>query len=182
MIKIITSIIAIYLLYYAGNVVYDLFLKKDSSKKSDETEEYSLTEFSGDKKSKVQKIEIDDVENINTPNSFNKKDLFSANQEEQQDERRDLDHFRKKFESEQDIDDFYNVPEIHEKPNEKEQKETVSLDSQQENTIQEKEKKEIPSPNLDALHKQFKDFLNLAETSVQVLSEQNGYKVYQSMI
>ena len=182
MIKIITSIIAIYLLYYAGNVVYDLFLKKDSSKKPDETEEYSLTEFSEDNKSKVQKIEIDDVENINTPNSFNKKELFPANQEEQQDENRDLDHFRKKFESEQDIDDFYNVPEINEKPNEKEQKETVSLDSQQEDIVQEQEKKEIPSPNLDALHKQFKDFLNLAETSVQVLSDRDGYKVYQSMI
>lgn len=182
MIKIITSIIAIYLLYYAGNVVYDLFLKKDSSKKPDETEEYSLTVFSEDNKSKEQKIEIDDVENINTPNSFNKKEPFPADQEEQQDESRNLDYIRKKFESEQDIDDFYKIPEIHEKPNEKEQKETVPLDSQQENILQEQEKKEIPSPNLDALHKQFKDFLNLAETSVQVLSEQNGYRVYQSMI
>lgn len=182
MIKIITSIIAIYLLYYAGNVVYDLFIKKDSSKKPDDTEEYSLTEFSEENKNEVQKIEIDDVESINTPNSFNKKELFQVNLEEQQDESRDLDYIRKKFESEQDIDDFYNVPEIHEKPNEKEKKETVSLDSQQENTVQEQEKKEISSPNLDALRKQFKDFLNLAETGVQVLSEQNGYKVYQSMI
>jgi hypothetical protein len=182
MIKIITSIIAIYLLYYAGNVLYDLFLKKDSSKKTDETEEYSLTEFSEEDKNEVQKIEIDDVESINTPNSFNKKELFPVNQEEQQDESRDLNHIRKKFESEQDIDDFYNVPVIQEKPNEKEQKETISLDSQQEEIVKEQEKKEIPSPNLDALHKQFKNFLNLAETSVQVLSEHNGYKVYQSMI
>lgn len=182
MIKIITSIIAIYLLYYAGNVLYDLFLKKDSSKKTDETEEYSLTEFSEENKNEVQKIGIDDVENINTPNSFNKKELFAVNHEEQKDENRDLDYIRKKFESEQDIDDFYNVPETHEKPNEKEQKETVSLDSQQENIIQEQEKKEIPAPNLDALHKQFKDFLNLAETSVQVILNQDGHKVYQSMI
>ncbi|UMQ41541.1 hypothetical protein MKS83_19415 [Chryseobacterium sp. Y16C] len=182
MIKIITSIIAIYLLYYAGNVLYDLFLKKDSSKKTDETEEYSLAEFSEDNKNEVRKIEIDDVESINTPNSFNKKELFPANQVEKQDESRDLDYIRKKFESEQDIDDFYNVPEIQEKPNEKEQKETVSPDTQQEDIGQEQEKKEIPSPNLDALHKQFKNFLNLAETSVQVLSERNGYRVYQSMI
>jgi hypothetical protein len=54
MIKIITSIIAIYLLYYAGNVLYDLFLKKDSSKKTDETEEYSLTEFSEENKTKYK--------------------------------------------------------------------------------------------------------------------------------
>ena len=182
MIKIITSIIAIYLLYYAGNVVYDLFLKKDSSKKPDETEEYSLTEFSEENKNEVHRIEIDDVENINTPNSFNKKELFPVNQEEQKDESRDLDYIRKKFESEDDIDDFYNVPEIQEKPNEKEQKETISLDSQQEDIVREQEKKEIPSPNLDALNKQFKNFLNLAETSVQVILNQDGHKVYQSMI
>lgn len=182
MIKIITSIIAIYLLYYAGNIVYDLFLKKDSSKKPDETEEYSLTEFSEENKNEVHRIEIDDVENINTPNSFNKKELFPANEEEQQYESRDLDYIRKKFESEQDIDDFYNVLEKHEKPNEKEQKKTISLDSQQEDIVQEQEKKESSSPNLDALHKQFKDFLNLAETSVQVILNQDGHKVYQSMM
>ncbi|WP_312076314.1 hypothetical protein [Chryseobacterium sp.] len=182
MIKIITSIIAIYLLYYAGNVLYDLLLKKDSSKKPDETEEYSLAEFSEDNKNEVRKIEIDDVENINTPNSFNKKELFPANQEEQQDEIRDLDDIRKKFESEQDIDDFYNVPKIYEKSYEMEQKETVAYDSQKENSIQAQEIKGIASPNLDSLHKQFKNFINLAETNVQVISSLDGYKVYQSMI
>lgn len=180
MIKIITSIIAIYLLYYAGNVLYDLFLKKDSSKKTDETEEYSLTEFSEENKNEVQRIEIDDVENINTPNSFNQKELSPANQEIQ-DETHDLDHFRKKFESEEDIDDYNNIPEISERTKENNHNETASLDSAQiEN--QNQEKKEAESPKFKSFHRQFKNFLNLAETNVQVLSDLDGYKVYQSMI
>ena len=54
MIKIITTIIAVYLLYYAGNMVYDLFLKKDNSGRSEETEEYSLTEFSEKDKNEIK--------------------------------------------------------------------------------------------------------------------------------
>ncbi|SHM77832.1 hypothetical protein SAMN05444360_11777 [Chryseobacterium carnipullorum] len=180
MIKIITTIIAVYLLYYAGNFVYDLFLKKDNSGRPEETEEYSLMEFSEKDKNEIQQVGIDDVENINTPNSFNQKELSPSNQE-MQDETRDLDHFRKKFESEQDIDDYNNIPEISERTKENNHKETASLDSAQiEN--QNQEKKEAESPKLKSFHRQFKNFLNLAETNVQVLSDRDGYKVYQSMI
>jgi hypothetical protein len=75
MTKIIISIISVYLLYYAGNIIYDLFLKKDISKHQDETEEYSLNDFLDNNTTEVKEVSIDDVENINTPNSFNKKEL-----------------------------------------------------------------------------------------------------------
>lgn len=181
MIKIITTIIAVYLLYYASNIVYDLFLKKDSSGRQDETEEYSLTEFSERDKNEIQKIGIDDVENINTPNSFNKKEL-SSDSEEEHNETRDLEHFRKKFESEQDIDDFNTVQGIEEKPVEINKNETTDFDSIQTQDNQNEEKKETNFPNRNSYQKQFKNFLNLAETNVQVLSNRDGYKVYQSMI
>lgn len=181
MIKIITTIIAVYLLYYAGNIVYDLFLKKDSSGRQDETEEYSLTEFSERDEKEIQKVGIDDVENINTPSSFNLKDLTPDTQVEQE-ETRDLEQFRKKFESEKDIDDFNIVPGIEEKSVEIAKNETTDLDSIQTQDDQNQERKEIYAPNLNSYHKQFKNFLNLAETNVQVLSNRDGYKVYQSMI
>ncbi|WP_144281049.1 hypothetical protein [Chryseobacterium echinoideorum] len=182
MIKIIISIVAVYLLYYSGNIVYDLFLKKDYSGKKEETEEYLLIGFSEKNTNKVQEVRIDDVENIKTPNSFNKKEVVPSVQEEQQNDSRDLDYIRRKFESEQEIDDFYNVSEVHEKVYEMEQNETLSRDSQQEKIIKEQEKKDISSPNLDSLNKQFKNFINLAETNVQVISSLDGYKVYQSLI
>lgn len=181
MIKIITTIIAVYLLYYAGNMVYDLFLKKDNSGRPEETEEYSLMEFSEKDKNEIQQVGIDDVENINTPSSFNKKDLSSDSQDEQ-DEIRDLEHFRKKFESEQDIDDFNTAPQIIEKSVEINKNETADLDSIQTQDGQHEENKETNSLNRYSYHQQFKNFLNLAETNVQVLSNRDGYKVYQSMI
>lgn len=171
MIKIITTIIAIYLLYYAGNIVYDLFLKRDNSVIQDETEEYSLTEFSEKLKTEVKEVGIDDVENINTPNSFSRKELFPINQDDHHD-LRDLDYWRNKFELEQDIDSFDNELEINDRP----PKENLDLDSE------EKDTKVISFPKSDFFSKQFKNFLNLAETNVQVLSERDGYKVYQSMI
>lgn len=174
MIKIITNIIVVYLLYYAGNMVYDIFLKKDSSGKQDETEEYSLTEFPERDQNEIQQVGIDDVGNINTPNSFNQKEISPDNQEIQ-DETRDLDHFRKKFESEQDIDEFNSDSGTEEKPEENEQREI-------EEDVKNHEKIEIVSAKRISLHKQFRNFLNLAETNVQVLSDLDGYKVYQSMI
>jgi hypothetical protein len=39
MIKIFITILAVYLLYYAGNILYDLFLKKDTVLKDEEGEE-----------------------------------------------------------------------------------------------------------------------------------------------
>ncbi|WP_312824817.1 hypothetical protein [Epilithonimonas sp.] len=171
MIKIITTIIAIYLLYYTGNIIYDLFLKRDNSGKQDESEEYSLTEFSEKIKTEVKEVGIDDVENINTPNSFSRKELFPFNQDDQH-ELRNLDYWRNKFELEQDIDSFDNQPEIRDK----QEKENLDFDSEEKNT------EVISFPKNDSFSKQFKNFLNLAETNVQVLSERDGYKVYQSMI
>lgn len=167
MTKIIISIISVYLLYYAGNIIYDLFLKKDISKNQDETEEYSLNDFLDNNTTIVKEVSIDDVENINTPNSFNKKEL-SPVREEEQDENRDLEYWRNKFESENDIDSFNEVAE----PKEVEEISTVE---QIENT---------PTPKLkdQSYYNQFYQFLNLAETSVQVLADRDGYKVYQSLI
>lgn len=181
MIKIITTIIAVYLLYYAGNIVYDLFIKKDNSVKKDDSEEYSLAEFSEKHKDEIQQVHIDDVENINTPGSFNKEELFKDNHE-LQDETRDLAYFRTKFESEQDIDDLIINSEVPEKLKEKEKEEVADLDSKQEGSRKNNEETEAKLPKLSSYHQQFKNFLNLAETSVQVLSDREGYKVYQSMI
>ncbi|ATN07237.1 hypothetical protein CRN76_18425 [Chryseobacterium indologenes] len=99
MIKIFLTILVLYLLYYAGNIVYELFLKKDPELKEEEAEEYALTTFSEIDANEIKSVSIDDVEQLNTPNSFNTKEIFSSNDEEP-DEPHDLEHWRKKFESE----------------------------------------------------------------------------------
>lgn len=177
MTEIIIIIIAVYLFYYAVNIIYDLFLKKDNSLKQDDTEEYSLTEFAEKDKNEIKGVGIDDVENINTPESFNKRDLFPT-KEAEQDQDRDLDHWRNKFESEQDIDTFEDIPDRREQPY-----------HQKENSIPDKIEIDQDAVNKDraptkiiSYQEQFHQFLSLAETSVQVISDHDGYKIYQSVI
>ena len=50
MTKIIITILAIYLFYYAGNIIYDLYFKKDNSEKKEEIEEFILNEFAENNK------------------------------------------------------------------------------------------------------------------------------------
>lgn len=193
MIKIFITILAIYLLYYAGNIVYDLFLKKDSSKRDEESEEYALTEFTGNNTA-IKQVSIDDVEHLNTPSSFSSKELFSSTVEER-DEPHDLEDWRKKFESEQDIDAFEVAPPIDEQS--MESKEVPEDDWAAQEIVQDTEKRMSSNPtsdiadNVDSrpekgspalkLKQQFNQFLSLAETQVQVLADRDGFKVYHSI-
>lgn len=195
MIKIFLTILIVYLLYYAGNIVYDLFLKKDSASKEEEAQEYALKALTEQDKAEIKAVSIDDVEHLNTPNSFNTKEPFSSNGQEP-DEPHDLEHWRRKFESEQDIDNFEIAPQIDEQLTES--KEVPQDDWVEEEIVQGTEngistdptsviadnadsRPENESPSLK-LRQQFNQFLSLAETQVQVLSDRDGFKVYHSMI
>lgn len=194
MIKIFLIILAIYLIYYAGNIVYDLFLKKDSAAKEEEAQEYALTALTEQDKAEIKAVSIDDVEHLNTPNSFNTKEQFSSSEREP-DEPHDLEHWRQKFESEQDIDAFETMSEMDENSTEKEiskyqpsEQEAIQRDEtkeflatpfeKEENTHSEHKKEDT----VLKLKQQFNQFLSLAETQVQVLSDRDGFKVYHSMI
>jgi len=196
MIKIFLTILAVYMLYYAGNIAYDLFLKKDSSQQEEEGEEYSLTEFNGNNTA-IQEVTIDDVEHLNTPGSFSTREPFSSTQEEPN-EPHDLEDWRRKFESEQDIDAFQTEPQIDEQLTEP--KEVPEDDSAEQENIQDGEKRALSDPNpisdidtnVDSerenespslkLKQQFYQFLSLAETQVQVLADSDGFKVYHSLL
>lgn len=194
MIKIFLTILIVYLLYYAGNIVYDLFLKKDSASKEEEAQEYALKALTEQDKAEIKAVSIDDVEHLNTPNSFNAKELFSSNGQEPE-EPHDLDHWRQKFESEQDIDAFETMPEMY--GNSTDPKEISQHDLVEQQDIQTIEERELKDPdsNNDSSHsqhekedaalklkQQFNQFLNLAETYVQVVSDRDGFKVYHSLI
>ncbi|WP_312390032.1 hypothetical protein [Chryseobacterium sp.] len=175
MIKISLCILAVYLLYYAGNILYDLFLKKEKEVYKEETEVFSLSEISERYEDLTKNVGIEDVENLNTPKSFN-KNLLHPEAIEGKEERQDLEHLREQFESEQDIDNF----QIEEKIDEEQPKISEALPSHKEETI--------PNQNTDGRSltatqsnkDKFRDLLNLAETSVQLISNIDGYKIYQS--
>jgi hypothetical protein len=68
MLKYSLILIGIYVLYYGGNIVYDLFLKK--RKQPLPMKEFSLVSFAKTESPPESRIEIDDVENIELRNPF----------------------------------------------------------------------------------------------------------------
>ena len=104
MIKFSLLLLTAYVLYYAGNIIYDLFLKKAPNTNQEESEVFSLSDFT-DKKEDAKIVGIEDVENLNTPKSFTKKEVIPKPSSEDE-ERLSLDELRQRFESEQDLDDI----------------------------------------------------------------------------
>lgn len=104
MTKFLVALLALYVLYYIGNIVYDLFFKKKSTLITEEVDIFSLAEFEEENRADVVTVGIDDVENLNTPKSFTRKEF--PIDIEQSGERENIEVWRQKFESEQNIDQF----------------------------------------------------------------------------
>jgi hypothetical protein len=194
MIKISLCILAVYLMYYAGNILYDLFLKKERETYKEETEEFSLSEISEQYEDLTKNVGIEDVENLNTPKSYN-KNIIHADITEGNDERQDLEHLRELFESEQDLDEFDNPSkkdstEIENRPYpQKAELSDASFDQKEEmpdeieNEKPNKTEISEATANIDKETSRIKDWkamLNLSETLVQMVANYDGYKVYQS--
>ncbi|MHC6199186.1 hypothetical protein [Elizabethkingia miricola] len=152
--KIVIIITVLYLLYYGGNIIYDLLLKKEIIVITDETEEFTLSDFAEKNKEEIQGVGIEDVENLNTPKSFTTNSETISVKNDSPEERPDIDEWREKFEAEENIDRYDSNPHPP--------------------LTQHQKEKPIPKST------DWKKMLNLAETSVQVIANNNGHKVYQS--
>ena len=197
MIKISLCILAVYLMYYAGNIAYDLFLKKEKGTDKEETEEFSLSEISEQYEDSARNIGIEDVENLNTPKSFQKNQIHS-DFAEGKDERQDLEYLRELFESEKDLDEANNAPkkdsseiESQSYPEKTEsievyldQSETTSTEQESQQPIEEFQQNRVSDKKDEKTSKanDWKKMLNLSETMVQLVANENGYKTYQSIM
>ena len=197
MIKISLSILAVYLMYYAGNILYDLFLKKEKAIHKEETEEFSLSAISEQYEDLTATIGIEDVENLNTPKSFQKNQIHS-DFSEGKDERQDLEYLRELFESEQDLDEPDNPSKKDYAENENQsysektesneihldQSETTATENESQKPIEEFQQNRISDKKDEKTSKtnDWKKMLNLSETMVQLVANHNGYKTYQSIM
>lgn len=168
---------AVYLMYYAGNILYDLFLKKDKEHYKEESEEFSLSEISEQYEDLTKNVGIEDVENLNTPKSFS-KNIIHPDSLEGKEERQDLQHLREQFESEQDIDNFQIDKEIYE--DQSGIFENLPNHNDENLPYQDTDKSSLTASKTNT--DKFRNLLNLAETSVQLISNNNGYKTYQSIM
>ena len=155
--KFLIIIGIIYFLYYAGMIIYDLFIKKEVVVNPDDTQVFSVGDYAEENREELKAVEIEDVENINTPKSYIKKEISRI--DETTEESPDIDELRKKFEAEESIDFEISREE----------------DIQKEETIE-----SVPQNGKDDTKKtNFHELLNLAETQVQVVASQDGRKIYQ---
>lgn len=112
--KLIGIIVVLYVLYYAGNIIYDLFLKKEKVIEGDE----ELEEFHGEvrpEQSEVVQVSQDEVEEMNMPSSYQNNVSVSAlddNQQEQEQEwseeilQETTNDLQKRYEEEQRLNNF----------------------------------------------------------------------------
>lgn len=145
-----------YFLYYAGMIIYDLFIKKEVVVNPDDTQVFSVGDYAEENREELKAVGIEDVENINTPKSYIKKEISRI--DETTEESPDIDELRKKFEAEESIDFEISREE----------------DIQKEETIE-----SVPQNGKDDKKTNFHELLNLAETQVQVVASQDGRKIYQ---
>ena len=178
MIKYSLILLAAYFLYYAGNILYDLFLKKEKIIHVDLTEEFSLGSFAQTDAEPPSRIGIEDVENLSTPKSFLKKEL-DFQKPSSTNEQLDLEEMRKRFEAEQDIDDMPTpVNDTKSVAVEKSQSDHTSHPQDMLDKLVEHSKQEKAEPKKS----HWKELLNLSETTVQMVANYDGQKVYHSVI
>mgnify|MGYP005613275399 FL=1 len=178
MLKYSLILLGAYLLYYAGNIVYDLFLKKEKTLRTDATEEFSLADFAKSENLPPSSIGIEDVENIRTPKSFLKSEIPISKAQNTFEKNPDLEELRRRFESEQDIDGFDNDDEPVKNTTENTEVIQSKNNENHQNQIQEEQASSIQKSNRNKWHQ----LLNLAETSVQMISHNDGYKIYHSIM
>ena len=152
MIKLSLILVTIYIVYYAGIIVFDLFFQKEKVIITDISEEFSLVD--------IQKEE--DVEPMITPKTFETKAEFF---ETSSDAEADIEDLRKKFEAEEELEKTSAISELI-----NEEKEIVP--KQEENEETEKQQN-----NAD-----WKSLMKLSETSVQMVANYEGQKVYHSIL
>lgn len=178
MLKYSLILLGAYLLYYAGNIVYDLFLKKEKTLHTDATEEFSLADFAESESLPPSSIGIEDVENIRTPKSFLQSEIPMPQAQNTFEENPDLDELRRRFESEQDLDGFDQLEEPVKNTTENTEAIQSKNNENHQNQIQEEQALSIQKSNKNKWHQ----LLNLAETSVQMISHNDGYKIYHSIM
>lgn len=187
MTKFLIILIALYVLYYIGNIVYDLFIKKESTLVTEESDVFSLAEFEEQNRDDVTTVGIEDVENLNTPKSFTKRDFPVSN--DLSEDREDIEVWRQRFESEQNINSFESgilaneeeeiasVKIIEEYSNN--QGDTEDEDDHNNNTDKSLEVANIQVPR-KVDNAQFREMFNQAETIVQTIEHEDGRKVFQN--
>lgn len=169
---IITGLL--YLLYYTGNVVYDLFIKKQIvSSNENDGELISLENIIEEIPNSVTNIYEDEVENLNLPSSYDYNEMELPNDDGES----FINHH---YEEEQEIENFYIKDQQEGDGQEVRQSFLSSLNSVigGKNSEVSQDKEIIPTVISDEM---FRNFFEKASRHIVVGSE-SGQSFYKSSL
>lgn len=150
-----TLVIVTYIAYYAINIIYDLFIKKESKVNDAGLDEIVIAE----ENYAAQNISIDEVERVSPPDSFMINEMYSENGDEHVD--LDLDFLEKKYEEEELLDNAFSENSANEI-----EEDGSDSTSKLRDQFEDGEDISINSPmknNKNMSKEQFEDFLKLAK-------------------
>ena len=169
---IITGLL--YLLYYTGNVVYDLFIKKQIVNSNENDGELIILEnIIEEIPSSVTNIYEDEVENLNLPSSYDYEEMELPNNDGES-------FISTHYEEEREIENFYTKDLQEEDGQEVRQSFLSSLSSVigSKNSEVSQEKEIIPTVISDEM---FRNFFEKASRHIVVGSE-SGQSFYKSSL
>jgi len=181
--KVILFILVGYVLYYAVNIIYDLFFANAKTVASQE--EGQLVSMSkDDDPPDIRRIDIDDVENVEVPKSYivDEAELYDDNDTPTN---YDAEAFRTNYEEEKELE-HYSSSQSEKQLLEQENQEKKLFVSHFLNGIRTPAEtiisntKEVISNALDT--DKFDDFLNIATSHVVLSSNIDGHKVFKSTL
>lgn len=189
--KVILITGILYLLYYAGNIVYDLFIKKPIVVHNEnEGELISIGAILENESEPVKNIREEEVEDLDTPNSYQLDDeelLLSGN---------DQNNHKDRYEEENEIEYFSNAD--NQKPNTQD----LNPQTEEKKALEEKEEqqsflsrlgvaigigeKEITSKSKEIIpikisDEAFRNFFEKANNHI-VIANDNGQNFYKSSL
>lgn len=148
-----TLVIVTYIAYYAINIIYDLFIKKESKVNDAGLDEIVIAEENYE----AQNISIDEVERVSPPDTFMINEMYSENGNEHV----DLYSLEKKYEEEELLDNAFSENSTNEI-----EEEGSDSTSKLRDQFEDGEDISINSPmknNKNMSKEQFEDFLKLAK-------------------
>lgn len=179
MLKYSLILLTIYILYYTGIIVYDLFLKKEKSLLSDVTEEFSLNDSGRKEGQQPRAVGIEDVENLRPPKSFLSTEIYPTAHQSFLEPDSQLEELRTRFENEQDLEIITNEPKKRVRDGEQDQK--YSSKPIHEKPADVSIKSLQSEAEADGLNR-WDHIVSLSESSVVLVANYDGHKVFHSTI
>ena len=172
--KILLIILGAYIIYYAAMLIYDLFIAKDDKIVENLEDEIDLTEVLEEEDFK--KVDVDQVESIQTPDSFTLKDEID---EAPYQSKEDLDELEERYKQERELEEFdtsISTEKKEVKEEEKKEEESIKNDDPSQKDTEKK------STSISSRDNLWTDIVNKANTSVQVVENIEGHVSYRSTI